>query len=89
MNRLNNEASLMLAKLLALKLALDLDAGDRSSIDIVGTLLSDLSIEAQTFAIRTQICIERCVKYELDNNEIWSKIFKSLNDVLPDNRIIK
>jgi len=89
MSRLNNEASLMLAKLLALKLALDLDAGDRSSIDIVGTLLSDLPMEAQVVAIRTEIGMERCVKYELDTNEIWSKIFKSGNDVLPDNRVIK
>lgn len=90
MNRLNKEASVMFARLLCLKLSLDLDAGDTSSIQVVGSLLLDLPIEDALEACKTQIGIERVIRYNLDCDPIFGefcrrcdKHFREINGIEP------
>jgi len=74
MNRLNDEETLALANLLTKKLVFDLDAGDLSSVDTVGILLSDLPVDIFFTAIRIQIGVDRIVKNNLDENKIWRSL---------------
>jgi hypothetical protein len=79
MNRLDNEQSMQLANLLCHKLALDLDAGEVSTIDQTADLLQDLPTEVVLFAVRTQIQIDRCIHYHLDEHPKFSIILNKIN----------
>lgn len=83
MNRLSAEDSMVFACYLAKKLAADLDAGDRSSINLIGELLSELPLEAFLIATRTYLGLERIVQHNLDKKpfkKTWEKLLKSLGD---------
>jgi hypothetical protein len=77
MNRLNQEAQLALANLLCQKIALDLEAGDQSTLDPAIELLSEIEMEALLLAIRTQIGIERIIKYRLDERKDFNPLLIS------------
>ena len=72
MNRLNIDDATAFSILLCKKLAADLDAGDESSINFVGHLLAELPLESFYFGFKTEIGIERVVRYSLDDHSIFT-----------------
>lgn len=84
MNRLNEEDTIQFANLLCQKLALDLDANDKSSAKIVFQLLLDLPAEIVHKAIRVGIGIDRIVQHNLDAGGEYKDlrlIFKNISQI--------
>ena len=82
MNRLNVDDATALSVLLCKKLASDLDAEDESSINFVGHLLAELPLESFYFGFKTEIGIERVVRYSLDDHSIFYPIMSRVNKIL-------
>ncbi len=74
MNRLNNDDSMMLATLLARKLALDLDNNDKSSIEIIAKLLSEFSKEIIILSLRAEVGVTRLILHDMDNDPYFKDI---------------
>lgn len=79
MNRFNNQDTFNWANLLAQKVALDLDAGDKTSLKVLSSLLLELPSEMLTTAVRTYIGIDRCVQNELDERGPFRKVLERIN----------
>jgi hypothetical protein len=88
MNRLSNEDALQLAHLLCKKLALDIDAEDRSSIKMVVPILLELPLLEVIWPALTEIGVDRASKYNLDVdpdlNELIIKLNTKLNNLILD-----
>lgn len=63
-------------------LALQMDHGDLSGIANVGRILNKLCHEAVLMAVRSQIQIERLVKYNLDEHPEWKNVLNKINKVV-------
>jgi hypothetical protein len=87
MNRLNIDDAKAFSVLLCRKLASDLDAEDESSINFVGHLLAELPLESFYFGFKTEIGIERVVRYSLDDHGIFCPIMSRVNKILENNTI--
>lgn len=90
MRRHDNEDDQAFANRVCVKVAQDLDAGDRSSLDMAGKVFADLPINAFGLAFAFYIGLERALKHNLDEdtNEL-SKLFMKLGDYMvahPDER---
>jgi hypothetical protein len=70
---------LIIANILCQELATDLDKGDNSRIQIVGSALNQFPVEVILMSIRRYIQIERLVKYNLDEDPIFSKCIDRVN----------
>ena len=79
MNRLNTEHTKMLAQLLCHKLALDLDAHDKSTIAIIAPILMDLPLEDVLEAIRAQITLDRIIIHCLDEDPMFDQLLRNIN----------
>jgi|HubBroStandDraft_5_1064220.scaffolds.fasta_scaffold17562_6 hypothetical protein len=86
MNRLSNEDALQLARLLCRKIALDVDAGDRSSIKAIVPILSEFPLLEVVWPALTEIGIERATKYNLDIDPDLNELITKLNSAIPQNR---
>lgn len=80
MNRLDPEQTYQLAHLLCHKLALDLDAEDYSSVQMVSDFLMECPTELVIQAVSQQVRLERCVKHNLDEDVFFQKVLMRLND---------
>lgn len=78
MNRLDNEDSLELGRLLIKKLVADLDAGDNSSIEPVSKFLLDLPVEALGVCLR-QLPLERALMFNLDEDPYFRPVLVKIN----------
>lgn len=63
-------------------LAFDLDRNVTHNVDNVGKTLSKLCPEAVLLAVRSQIQIERLVKFNLDEHPIWGELLNKINKVV-------
>ena len=81
MNRLNEQDTQTLANLLCQKWALDLDAGDKSSTQIIIEMLSDLPIKVAWQLVRKNIGIERCVKNDLDEDKNFQLLNQKVKEI--------
>lgn len=63
-------------------LAFDLDRGVQHNVVNVGQLLTKLCPEAVLLAVRSQIQIERIVKFNLDEHPVWSCVLNKINKSL-------
>lgn len=81
MNRLNEEDTIQFANLLCQKLALDLDANDKSSAKIVFQLLLDLPAEVVRKAMKKWIGINRMVQHDIDQDEGYISILEKINQL--------
>ena len=79
MNRLTKEQQISLASLLSQKLALDLDAGDTSTLDACATVLVEFPNDVFLEAFKKYVNIERIVKHNLDLNTILEPKFIEIN----------
>jgi hypothetical protein len=74
MNRLHNEDDQQFANRVAQKLAVDLDAGDRSFIKRAAGLLLELPNETVRIALKDHLDIARMVKHELDLDDCFNDL---------------
>lgn len=84
MNRLDPEQTFQLAHLLCHKLALDLDAEDYSSVQMVSDFLMECPTELVIQAVSQQVRIERCVKHNLDEDLFFQRVLIRLNDAVDE-----
>jgi hypothetical protein len=70
---------LVLASLMAFKLANDLDHNDTKLLDIIGGAFSHFEVEIALLIGRSFLGIERIVKFNLDVHPVWSKVYTRIN----------
>jgi hypothetical protein len=79
MNRLNEEDMMKFAHYLCKKLTLDLDSGENATLNACADLLVELPNEVFRQAVKTQIQVERIIKYNLDLHPVLSSKFDEIN----------
>lgn len=78
MNRLSTDDTMTFAMLLCKKLAADLDADDRSSIEVVAGLLADLPADVWLVATKKNLHVYRIAMHDLDLNPDIKKMMATV-----------
>lgn len=77
--RLSNLEQLILAFVMCQELAHDLDSGDRSWIQSIGSALTDFPPDVILLSVRRYIGIDRLVRHDLDEDPIFEKCLRRVN----------
>lgn len=73
---------LIVACVLCQELSARLDAGDRSTVQSTGSALADFPAEIILMSVRRYVQIERLVKHNLDEDPVFYKAIRKVNDVV-------
>jgi hypothetical protein len=79
---LSSLEQLIAACVLCQELARSLDNGDITPIPITGLALMDFPPDILLYSIRRHIQIDRLVKFNLDEDKVFLKVLKKVNDVV-------